>query len=175
MDESDKTEQFVQQLTEHQNQLYGYVFSLVGDHTRAADVLQEANMVLWRKIDEFLPDKPFLPWAFAVARFQVMAHLRDRNRDRLLLDAQLAEAMSPQVEEQVGRLDQFRAAIRPCLETLTAGNRDMVERRYFRSMSIADIAQAVGRKANAVKVAIMRSRRHLADCVQLRMAAEESA
>ena len=91
MTRTDKTEHFVQQLATHQNRLYGYVYSLLGDHSRAADVLQETNIVLWRKIDEFQTDKSFLPWAFAIARFQVLAHLRDHNRDRLLLDAELAE------------------------------------------------------------------------------------
>lgn len=173
MTESDKTEQFVQHLAEHQNRLYGYVFSLLGDHSRAADVLQETNLVLWRKIDEFDVDRPFLPWAFAIARFQVLAHVRDQNRDRLLLDAELAVAISEEAEQQAGQLQQLREALRPCLDTLTDGNRELVERRYLRSMSIADIAAAVDRTISAVKVALMRSRRHLADCIQVRMAAED--
>lgn len=172
MADADNTEHFVQQLAEHQNRLYGYVFSLLGDHSRAADVLQETNMVLWRKVDEFQIDRPFLPWAFAVSRFQVLAHLRDQKRDRLLLDAELAEAICVEVESQAGHLDAIREALRPCLETLTAGNRDLVELRYFRGMSIADLAEAVERTANSVKVALLRSRRHLADCIQLRITAE---
>ena len=75
MSASDKTEQFVQQLAENQNRLYGYVYSLVGDHAQAADVVQETNMVLWRKLDEFDPQRPFLPWAFTIGRFQVLAHI----------------------------------------------------------------------------------------------------
>lgn len=168
----EKTEHFVQQLATHQNRLHGYVFSLLGDHTRTADVLQETNIVLWRKIDEFELDKPFLPWAFAIARFQVLAHLRDQKRDRLLLDAELAEAVSAEAERQAGHLEELRHALRPCLATLTAGNRDLVERRYFRAMSIADIARDVDRTVSAVKVALLRSRRHLSECIQRRMLAE---
>ena len=55
---------FVQQLTANQNRLYGYIFSLLGDHHRANDVLQETNMVLWRKAAEFQTDRDFIPWAF---------------------------------------------------------------------------------------------------------------
>ena len=172
MTESDKTERFVQQLATHQNRLYGYVFSLVGDHSRAADVLQETNIVLWRKIDEFNTDKAFLPWAFAIARFQVLAHLRDRKRDRLLLDAELAEAISSEAERQGEQLEQLHAALRPCLQSLTAGNRDLVERRYFQARSIADIATAVDRSVSSIKVALLRSRRHLSECIQRRLAAE---
>ncbi len=35
---------------EFQGRLFGYIFSLLGDPDRANDVLQEANMVLWRDI-----------------------------------------------------------------------------------------------------------------------------
>lgn len=172
MTESDRTEQFVRLIAEHQNRMYGYVFSLLGDHSRAADVLQETNLVLWRKAGEFDSDKPFLPWAFGIARFQVLAHLRDSKRDRVLLDAELAATVSEEAETQAGQLDEFRRALRPCLETLTDGNRDLMERRYLHSMPIADIATAVNRTVSAIKVALMRSRRHLADCIQVRMAAE---
>jgi RNA polymerase sigma-70 factor, ECF subfamily len=172
MTDSDKTEHFVQQLAEHQNRLYGYVFSLLGDHSRAADVLQETNIVLWRKIDEFQSNHAFLPWAFAIARFQVLAHLRDRKRDRLLLDAELAEAISVEAERQGTQLDSLREALRPCLATLTTSNRDLVERRYFRAMSISAIASEADRTVSAIKVALLRSRRYLSECIQRRMAAE---
>ncbi len=175
MTDSDKTEHFVQELATHQNRLYGYVYSLLGDHSRAADVLQETNLVLWRKIDEFQIDKAFLPWAFAIARFQVLAHLRDKKRDRLLLDAELAEAICEESERQAEKLDDLREALRPCLTTLTDGNRELVERKYFRGMSVADIAFEVDRTVSAVKVALLRSRRHLSDCIQRRLTAEGDA
>lgn len=172
MPQPEDIEHFVQQLAENQNRLYGYAFSLLGDHARAADVLQETNMVLWRKVGEFDVEKPFLPWAFAIARFQVLASVRDQKRDKLLLDGELVEAISAEAETQAGQLDEFRSALRPCLETLTSGNRELIERRYLRSMSIAELAEAVDRSVSAVKVALMRSRRHLADCIQVRLAAE---
>lgn len=172
---SDNTEHFVQQLAEQQNPLYGYIYSLLGDHSRTADVLQETNMVLWRKIDEFDCDRPFLPWAFAVARFQVLAHLRDDKRDRMLLDAELAEVISDESAKQAGQLDHFREALRPCMETLTVSNRDLIEKKYFRSMTIAEIAASVDRTVSAVKVALLRCRRHLAECVEGRLAAEGEA
>ncbi len=40
MNQSEKSEHFVQLLAEHQNRIFGYVFSLLGDHNRAADVVQ---------------------------------------------------------------------------------------------------------------------------------------
>lgn len=172
MEQSDSTEQFVRQLTENQNRLYGYVYSLVGDHSRASDVVQETNLVLWRKVAEFDSDKAFLPWAYAIARFQVLAHLRDKSRDRLLLDAELAEKLSPLAEHQGSQLDAARSALRPCMQLLTDSNRQIVEQRYLKAMSIADVAQSCDRSVSSIKVALMRIRRQLADCMQKRIAAE---
>lgn len=172
MDKADNTEQFVRQLTENQNRLYGYVYSLLGDRSWTADVVQETNLVLWRKIDEFQPNRPFLPWAFAIARFQVLAHVRDQKRDRLLLDVELVETLSVDAERQAGQMDVVRRALRPCMQMLTPTNRELIERRYFHAMSVADIAEAVDRTVGSIKVALLRIRRQLGKCVQQRLAAE---
>lgn len=175
MASTDQTEEFVTELTANQNRLFGYVYSLLGDQARAADVLQETNLVLWRKIDEFHADKPFLPWAFAFARFQVMAHLRDRSRDRMLLDEDLVTEMSGEVEEATEQLDDVRGALRKCIEGLAAPHQTMVRLRYFDQRSMADVASAMDRTVTALKVALMRIRRRLSDCIEQKLAAERDA
>lgn len=172
MDHAKISEKFVQLLTENQNRLYGYIYSLLGDHSRAADVAQETNLVLWRKIEEFNPEMPFLPWAFAIARFQVMAHLRDHQRDRLLLDAELAETLSNEAAQQAEQIDHVRVALRRCMHLLTPTNRELIENRYIRSLPIAEVATSVDRTVGAIKVALLRIRRQLSECVQKRVAAE---
>ena len=170
MTESEKTEFFVQQIAEHQNRLFGYIYSMLGDHARASDVVQETNLVLWRKKDEFRSGKPFLPWALAIARFQVLAHVRDRGRDRCLLDAELVAALADETEQQVEHLETIQQSLRLCLAELTPNNRDLIQRRYFRSASINEIASALDRGVSSVKVALLRVRRRLAECVRQRMA-----
>ncbi|QDT98597.1 sigma-70 family RNA polymerase sigma factor [Gimesia aquarii] len=172
MGQADNNEQFVQQLTENQNRLYGYVYSLLGDHSRAEDVLQETNLVLWRKIAEYDQTRPFLPWAFAIVRFQVLAQLRDKQRDRMLLNSSLAEMLSDEAASQSEQIDAIREALRPCLGLLTSSNRELIEERYFRTKSVAEMSQNANRSVSSIKVALLRIRRQLADCVQKRMAAE---
>ena len=174
MTETGGSEAFIQHLTEHQTRLYGYVYSLLGDHNRASDVVQETNLLLWRKMGEFDPAKPFLPWAFAIARFQVLAHLRDHQRDRMLLDSELAETMSAAVEQQAETIESARAALRQCMQSLTPANRELVEQRYYRATPLTEVAEKVDRTVGAIKVALLRIRRRLAECVQHRMAADAS-
>ncbi len=108
METIDKPERFVKLLTENQNRIFSYVFSLICDHTRTADVVQETNLALWRKFDEFNPDRPFLPWAFAFARNQVLANMRNKGRERVLVDAELVELMSEDVADESSQLESTR-------------------------------------------------------------------
>lgn len=112
MTKTDHSGHFVQQTAEHQNRLFGYILSLLGDRHRAADVVQETNLVLWRKADGFLPGKEFLPRAFAIARFQVLAHLRDQKRDRFLLDTRLDEILSEESHQHAEQIDTVREALK---------------------------------------------------------------
>lgn len=168
----DALEHFVRELTGHQNRLYGYIYSLLGDHERAADVLQETNLALWRRAAEYDATRPFLPWAFAVARMQVLAHLRDRQRDRLLLDGELAELLADDVREESTKLDRVQAALRECLGKLSAANRELIERRYFRSEPLQQMSRRTGRTLAAIKVALFRVRRQLAECVRRQVSAD---
>lgn len=172
MNQSKQSEFFVQQLTEHQNRLYGYIYSLVGDHSRAADVIQETNLVLWRKIDEFQPEKQFLPWAFSIARYQVLAHLRDKKRDKFLLDDSLAETLSAKVEAAAAKTDLVQSALKDCIGKLSAGNQQLIDGFYFRSQSINDLATRFNKNAGAIKTALLRVRRQLAECVEKRVATD---
>lgn len=172
MDHSHQQETFVRQLTENQNRLYAYVYSLLADHNSAADVLQETNVVLWRKVDDFRPDNPFLPWAFAIARFQVLAYLRDQKRERVLLDENLAEIISDEAEQSPGLFDVSREALAHCLETLAPSSEELVRLRYMNHLSIQQVADSVGRTLSATKVQLMRIRRTLADCIQRQLASE---
>ena len=169
MSDTHQTEIFVQQLTECQGRLFGYIYSMLGEHSRAMDVVQETNLVLWRKKDEFRAGAAFMPWALAVARYQVLAHVRDQGRDKCLLDSELVLALSEEVEQQVDQLEIMRLALRKCMSDLPREKMDMLQLRYYRAMPIAGIAKSMGRKVEAVKVALLRLRRGLADCMHRRM------
>jgi RNA polymerase sigma-70 factor (ECF subfamily) len=89
MDTAEK--EFVFQLTDWQGRLFGYLMSLLGN---VHDVLQETNLVLWRKIDGFEPGTDFAAWARSVAYFQSLAFLRDRKRDRHIFDDDLLQQIA---------------------------------------------------------------------------------
>tara|TARA_R110002167_G_scaffold59668_1_gene169225 strand:+ start:94 stop:618 length:525 start_codon:yes stop_codon:yes gene_type:complete len=173
MPSNDPSEAFVRELTNSQNRLYGYIFSMLGDHHRAADVLQESNLVLWRKIEEFRPGSDFIPWAFAIARFQVMAHLRDKKRNRCLLEPDLIELIGEEMQEEAEGFEELRVGLRACLAKLPGKSRLLIDSRYFGGQTIKQIATESQKTAEAIKVALLRVRRGLRDCVQRELGKEQ--
>jgi len=168
----DKNENFIQLLTESQNRLYGYIYTMIGDHSRAKDVLQETNLVLWRKYDELEEVENFKAWSFTVCKFQVMAYLRDKKRDRLLLDPELADMISETAEKENSLMSQAQPQLRKCIAELPEQNRSMIEMKYFKRMMMQDIAETLKRSLTAVKVSIHRTRKVLQDCIRSKILEE---
>ena len=66
--------EYVQLITEHQGAMLGYITSLIPLVDGKSDVLQESNMVLWNKRDEFVIGTYFKGWSFKIAYLQTIAH-----------------------------------------------------------------------------------------------------
>ena len=52
-----------------------------------------------------------MPWSLGIARFQVFADVRDRDRYKCLLDSELVAALSDETERQVDQLESMRIAL----------------------------------------------------------------
>jgi RNA polymerase sigma-70 factor (ECF subfamily) len=171
MTSDDRTERFIRDLTDHQGGLFAYLVALLGDVHESRNVLQETNLVLWRKAADFVEGTDFGAWARTIAHYQVLAHMRDKKRDRHLFDEELLRQIAerPQPVED----DEVRCvALRHCLAELPDGLRLLISQRYGPGGSIREIAQRLGKTEDAVKVALSRIRQRLMHCIGKRLAAE---
>ena len=104
------TAQFGQHLTGCQSALYAFIVTLLGGAEGAHDVLQETNLVLWKKAADYDPNQPFLRWAYTFARFQTMAWLKKQSRSRLVLDEELVQQVAAECEARdLGEVRQLEA------------------------------------------------------------------
>lgn len=171
----DRAARYVQYLTGCQNHLYGYIYSLLHDAEAAWDVLQETNMVLWSKADEYDSDRPFLPWAVGIAFNQVRAARTRLGRDRLVFhEASTLEAVSADwldgADNQLP--SDLEIALDGCLKRLPARHREVVERHYKGGESLGAIARTLSRTANAIGVMLHRVRLALGQCIEKALGSE---
>lgn len=158
----DRQDELITQLTSNQNRLYGFILTLIPDRNCARDVLQETNLVIWRKADEYAPGTNFWAWATRIAHYQVLAFHRDTARDRHVFDVQLLDYLKAAAENFSGD-DERRRALHDCLAKLDSRQKDLVADRYRSELPLDEISRRSGRTVAAVKMALLRLRRTLLD------------
>lgn len=159
---------FVQLLTKAQLGLLRYITTLVGDPETASNILQNTNLLLWQKADEFEPGTNFDAWATRIAYWQVMASVRDRKRDRHVFSEQLVVQLAEDAEEPRD-MDLTINLLRSCLQDLKGSYRELVNMRYNLGLSIQQLSSRIGKSPSAVKGALLRARRSLRDCIESKL------
>ncbi len=175
MDRTTPDGEFVQRLIAVQDRLYAYIFSLAGDTNAADDVLQQSNIVLWEKADQFRPGTDFGAWACSVAHYEVLAWRKKRGRDRLLFDDRALGQLAGEVESFSAQANDLRLALRHCVELMPPRQRKLLDMRYVPGMTVGKIAQQLARSAASISQTLYRIRAALADCVERSLAKEGPA
>jgi RNA polymerase sigma-70 factor (ECF subfamily) len=168
------TEAFIELLTGAQSAVFGYIMSLTHDHTRAQDILQETNLTIWRKADDYEEGTHFNAWACRIAYFHVLNHRRKFAREQLVFDEAVFDYLAERQEERAASADERLRALRQCVEALPDKQRRLVERRYEPGASLKDIADQDGTNENALSQALFRIRTALQKCVERRLAQENA-
>jgi RNA polymerase sigma-70 factor, ECF subfamily len=171
-DEKDP-EQFVRLLGRYQQRVYSFILTLVPHWADADEVLQETNIVLWRKFSEFELDTDFVRWANQVAYFEVLKFRRRRQKDQLYFSDAFIEEVAAEVMEMSDTLEAQRDRLAACLKKLSERDRTLIHLRYDEGSSVKRVAEQLGRSADSVYKSLNRVRRMLVSCVQRERLAEE--
>jgi RNA polymerase sigma-70 factor (ECF subfamily) len=158
--ETELHHRFLRLFTTHEEAVRAFVRRLVPTRADADDVMQEVSIVLWEKFTAFREGEDFKAWAFGVARFEVLAWLRDKGRDRLVLD-----------EEVVLKIAHEAAAHEPVLSR----QREALERCMEKVPQEQEVAQSSGRSVTGFYQWLHRIRKMLHDCIQNTLAREVSS
>ena len=164
--------EFVTQITRVQRQLHAFILSMVWNATEADDVLQQTNLVLWEKSAEFDASRPFLPWAMQFAQWQALAWLKQRQRQRLVFDDDLAKLLADEAVADERAFEARRNALASCLQKLGPEQRELIARRYEPEASVNALAAAGGVTAKALSDRLRRIRHALLECIQKTIAEE---
>lgn len=165
---------FLSKVTRAQRPLYGFIVTLAGGGCDADDILQETNLVLWRKAAEYDPGRDFMSWALRIAQLQTMAHLK-KNRRRPVFDSDLLERIADETVADRGEGEARRQALAACLQKLSAKHRQLVARRYEPGASVIAMAAEIGSQPKAVSEMLRRIRHALLECIERSIAAEAAS
>ncbi len=161
--------EFVLELSQAQQRLFGFLFKRLGDREQAREVLQRTNLVLCRKSDSFKLGTNFKAWALTVANYEVMAFRKIQARERLVFTDEVFAMIGPEDAEKPPDQSVRLAHLSHCLQGMSLKNRELLDWRYQGERTIEKIAEDIGSTIGAVKVKLHRLRRQLLGCIQNRM------
>ena len=170
-----REEEFLRLFAQAQRPLHAYILALVFDHNTAADLLQEVNIVLWRKFDQYQLGTSFFAWAREIARLSVLRHRQASSGKIATLDPHVLEDFATRFSEDVNESDGRRDALNSCLKKLRPVDQELVLSRYRDGATVTSIAQQLGRTVNGVSQSLGRIRHLLAECIERMMRSEERA
>lgn len=124
--------------------------SVLGDRDQAQDAAQETIMRMFRVMNERgIPESYTLEtYAFGILK-HVLADLHRAERKQTPLPALLRSADPSPLEQLVTR--ERASLVARLLSKLDAGDRELLERCFWRNQKIADIARAVGEPAARIR------------------------
>jgi RNA polymerase sigma-70 factor (ECF subfamily) len=165
-------EDFVQLFTKWQRRLFLFILAQVPNLVDAEEILQETNLVIWRKSHTFQPGTNFYGWCCRIAVLEVLKHRERRRRTAVALTDSFLEVIATEARESADDLEDRRNALLLCLARLAPADRELIRLRYAPSETGKSLAQKLGRPANSVYQSLSRIRRVLLECVKRRLAAE---
>lgn len=164
--------EFVQLFTKHQRRLFLLILSQIHDPIEAEEVLQNVNVIIWKKCSQFQFGTNFLAWAATIANYEVMKYRSRRTRDRLVFSDEFLATVADEAVERSDELERRRGALRECIQKLRSRDRELIEMRYAPGETGKNLAEQIGRPSNSVYQSLGRIRRTLMECIQRRLAAE---
>jgi len=165
-----------QAVVQHRDALLAFALVLVRSRDVADEVLAEVSVGALEADARGTRPDDIGAWLRALVRHRVADQFRRRARQAGLAERfeRIADAAEAAFAETW--VDAEAAAVRArhlaaCLDQLAPRARQIVDERYRRGRSIAEVARAVGWKPNPVKVALAKARKALAECMRRRMEA----
>lgn len=115
----------------------------------AADVLSDALLTIWRRLDDVPEDEP-LPWSYGVARRALANHRRGAERHLRLVEKMTAEAtVSPSHEFEDPALEQ-------ALAELSKADQELLRLWAWEQLEPREIAVVLQTSPNAVSLRLGR-------------------
>ncbi len=148
----------------YQDYVYNIVYGIVGSAEEARDLSQEVFVQVYRSLPKFRQGARFATWLYRIAVNRAVDAARGSRRWRFLPILDVPSIMDRTADaenepEAVIVRSEERDAIQKVLMQCPLNHRDVLVLRYYRGLSIEEIAETLECSVSAAKVRLHRARR----------------
>jgi RNA polymerase sigma-70 factor (ECF subfamily) len=120
------------------------------------DLLQEILISIHKARHTYDGERPYKPWAYAIAKFRLQDHLRAHYADHLHHAVELSEVEND-LQEPVTKSDISYESISGEIEKLPPKQAAILQMMHQEGYTAKEVAEKIGMKESAVKVAAHRA------------------
>ena len=164
-------EEVLRLFLQHQAALSGFLYSVAENWEVVEEALQETAVFVCSRWQDFAPGTEFGAWARAVARLRCLEVLA---RGRRSAGRPLESVGEPVTDAEWSSHGAFSArrkeALARCVKALPDPHRRIVELHYLERKPCERVAEALGKRVEAVYMTLSRIRKRLRGCVDHRLA-----
>ncbi len=151
-------ESFESLVGQFEKPLYHFLLTKTRNHHQAQDLLQDTFLITYRKLDRFNPSYPFSSWIYTIANRLAISHYR---KQKTLLE-EVEFAIETTACNEVMEQECARSLWAYAKRLLTKNHFTALRLFYTEGMTIDQVAAAMNRNPNSVKVWLHRARKRLA-------------
>lgn len=160
--------QFVERFQSSWRSLWCIAVAVLGTRNGAEDVVQEAALIAWGKLDEFDPSTSFAAWMGQIVRFTALNQgrrvLKQHHAETSL--EQGADAPIPELDaSSSSEAEDDRIHVRKALQALDDTVRACVLMRTLAGMTYSEISLALGVPEGTAACYVHRARHALRDAI----------
>ena len=153
----------------HQDYVYHIVYGIVGSAEEARDLTQDVFLQVYRSLPQFRRGARFATWLYRIAVNRAVDAARGSRRWRflpLLEEPSLLNRAADASEEPEAQFEQQmeKAEIQALLMRCSLTHRQVLALRYYRDLSLEEIAETMGCSLSAAKVRLHRARAAFKTC-----------
>ncbi len=166
--ETDRTEEFLGLLREHEEAIRIYLIAMVGNVRDAEELLQDTRLVMWKNFDQYECGTNFKAWGRKVAYHQTLAHRTERKRQqrRHELSLRFYESLSEATEMVADQRSEEFSHLRKCVSRLSDSHKEILRLRYDQEEEIGTIASSLRKTEGAIYRSLSRIRAQLKSCIE---------
>lgn len=156
---------FVELITQHQRKLYSFIYSLVPNMADSDDLLQETNLVLWKKAKEYKLGTNFIAWASQIAFLNVKKFLTTKGRSRVYFNERLLSQLAELHVDHADSHTIYSMLLISCLEKLSEESKHLLKLRYDGNHGMQEIAKQLKRPVASLYNSLSHIRFKIMKCI----------
>ena len=156
----------------HQNAVIGTVAKMLGNHSEAEDIAQQAFLRIWKNAKRYRPEAKFTTYLFTITRNLVFNETRRRSRKKEISadereeNSNIQAEASPNLQPDAELLQvELQKAVDAAISALPETQRMAVILRRYENMPYEEIGAVLNLSVSAVKSLLFRARTTLREAL----------